>query len=220
VQQMNIWDPSGLNFDPCIHDARVLFLDVECSYTRSITLTGNCSVASAFTNIATNPNGVIICDGVTPPASFSGGIFQGTAAVVSLGVGFAKDCILAVAGAKMYGPLMQSVCLDTGCVLNCAGNTVQSAGPVYGVHGALGTINVQGGGEWQFPGSAVTNLQAALTIGGLTNAYSNATAAGVTTTHALALSPTNLDAAAGAAGFGGLAYVPGVGGFYGGAAIP
>lgn len=67
--------------------------------------------------------------------------------------------------------------------------------------------------------NAVTTfpLAGGITIGAQANAYSNLTTGGVVATHRLALTPAHLDAAAGATGFGGLAYVPGVGGFFTGA---
>lgn len=56
-------------------------------------------------------------------------------------------------------------------------------------------------------------LASGITIDGSAQAYSNLTTAGLVATHRLALTPAALDAAAGAAGFGGLAYVPSVGAF-------
>ena len=82
---------------------------------------------------------------------------------------------------------------------------------MYGVHGTTCTLASEGTLRYIAP--AVSNLQVTIGITGSGSAYSNATSAGVVTTHLLALTPAALDAAAGAAGFGGLAYVPGVGSF-------
>lgn len=61
-----------------------------------------------------------------------------------------------------------------------------------------------------YRGTAVNSFPCAggLKIGGSSNAYSNATSAGTTTTHLVAITPAAIDAAAGAAGFGSMAYIP------------
>ena len=58
--------------------------------------------------------------------------------------------------------------------------------------------------------AAATSFYAAFTVVNMSTAYSFATAGGVTSVHQLALSAANLDAAAGAAGFGGYATGGGV----------
>jgi hypothetical protein len=84
-------------------------------------------------------------------------------------------------------------------------NSGQAA--VYG----SGGVDVKG--ALYYLGTAVNSFPCAggLKITGSANAYSNATSGGVVTTHLLAITPAALDAAAGAAGFGGLAYIPGGG---------
>lgn len=64
-----------------------------------------------------------------------------------------------------------------------------------------------------YTGTAVNSFPCAggLKIRGNGNAYSYLTTAGLTAIHEVALTPANLDAAAGAAGFGGYAVWPGVG---------
>ncbi len=88
------------------------------------------------------------------------------------------------------------------------------AGPVFG---ALPVNAQQGFISYGAPAATAFPTSGGIAINGQANAYSNLTTAGVVATHKVALSPANLDAAAGAAGFGGLAYIPGVGGFTTGA---
>jgi hypothetical protein len=101
------------------------------------------------------------------------------------------------------------VYVDTGVTLTTLGS-IQMGG-TSAFYGA-GLLNVQSGVLlYTSTAAASFPLSGGLQIAGQGNAYSNATAAGLTTTHLLTLTAAHLDAAAGAAGFGGLAYVPAVG---------
>jgi hypothetical protein len=100
---------------------------------------------------------------------------------------------------QFSGPIF----VDTGATLKAHGDTnFLAVAAVYGP----GIYN-QGSGTTNYTGTAATVLPiATLQLNGVATGYSNLTAVGLTAVHKLALTAANLDAAAGAAGFGGLAY--------------
>jgi hypothetical protein len=97
-----------------------------------------------------------------------------------------------------------TVYIDTAATLDL-NNRNQMTVPTQAIYGP-GTLNVVG--SLTCEGTATAMLPVATKkLNGVATGYSNATAAGVTTVHGgIALTSANLDAAAGAAGFGGYAY--------------
>jgi hypothetical protein len=147
----------------------------------------------------------------------SGGILGGSSWILKQSsVDF--DAIIHSAIFNGYDQAFRGVFLD-------ATSTVQVFGACSsnGVNAVAGTVplNLVSGTWFYAPATAVGTFTTTggLQIDGRSNAYGNVTVATVVTVHQFALTPLALDTAA-PTGFGGLAYVPGVAGYYGGAAIP
>jgi hypothetical protein len=213
VQQLSFLDPDGSGFDATDFNCTALLGVQECSFSRSISIQGNTGISSMFANCASFADGVVVCTALG--TIWTGGLLQGFALTFDATFGAVQqNTIVACSSAQFTDASLVTFALDAGTVLTLFDSTTLS-GVIYGVHGSLGIINAQG--PVKYPTGAVANLQASLQIAAQGNAYSNVSPAGVTAVHLLALTPTALDAGAGAAGFGGLAYVPGVGSFYDGA---
>ena len=119
---------------------------------------------------------------------------------------FLNDPIVAGTLHDSFIATANNVYVDLGQTLTVQGQeNLTGTAAIYGP----GTLNVKG--YLTTSGTAVATLPIATKhLNGVATGYSNATAAGVTTVHGgIALTSANIDAAAGAAGFGGLAYTPG-----------
>lgn len=92
--------------------------------------------------------------------------------------------------------------VDTATQVIIAGGVSAIAGPLYGG----GVLNVSQLCEYNAPAATNLPLSGGILINGFGSAYSNATTAGTTTVHLVTLTTAHLDAAAGAAGFGGMAW--------------
>lgn len=101
------------------------------------------------------------------------------------------------------GGATTSAFLDTGAVLTVSGNSLLPTGAKIG---GPGTYNQQDGTTTYIDTAVATFPVNALKLNGATTGYSYLTTAGLVAIHQLALSAGNLDAAAGAAGFGGFAF--------------
>lgn len=124
---------------------------------------------------------------------------------------FESDTIIAAGSAtdhaRLYGATFQgNTCIDEVSVF-LGGPTLLKSGILYGA----GTLDVtEGRFQYQQAASAASQLFCALTLQNQGIAYSYSTTGGVTTIHGnIALTAANLDAASGAAGFGGFAFGPG-----------
>lgn len=155
----------------------------------------NCYIAPAF---ILQLNGAQIYGGVILPNA-------GEVLLENMGIG--QDCIWVPTPQTRLNTLRNSFFsgyLDTGSFLNAEGwSGIQSLGGsvVYGP----GTLNSRG--TFNMGGTAATRLFCAgIQLNGVATGYSMSTAAGITTIHGgIALTAANIDAAAGAAGFGGSA---------------
>jgi hypothetical protein len=144
---------------------------------------------------------------------FSGGHFESNVTCVA-GAAFtnnptAQNSVSLVNGRisdTFYGTASASLATRGLCVV---------AGPVFGAW----PINAQQGFiSYTAPAATAFPTSGALSINGQANAYSLSTTAGVTTWHQTTLTAAHLDATpSGAAAFGGLACIPGVGGWTTGA---
>jgi hypothetical protein len=103
-----------------------------------------------------------------------------------------------------------------------AGQVLMSTTYNGGQPAVYGSGGVDSRTAWIYTNTAVASFPCAggMTIRGVTTAYSALTTAGTTAWHQVALTPANVDAAAGAAGFGGYAVWPGVGCFTSGNSQP
>lgn len=111
------------------------------------------------------------------------------------------DAQLSIAGTLGNSP---RIYVDTGVTLQASGQIALGDATRSQIWGP-GTLNVVG--LVRYTGTAVASFPiGALKLNGGTNGYSLLTTAGLTAMHQLALTPAALDAAAGAAGFGGLAF--------------
>jgi hypothetical protein len=138
---------------------------------------------------------------------FYGGIIAGGGRIV--GAGFQLDTF--VVGPPLViadsGQGVGQMFVATDAAIITQGALQLSSGDILYGGGSLSASGVL-----SYEGSAVSTfpLAGGLSVGGSADAYSNSTTAGLTTVHRLAVTPAALDAPAGAAGFGGLAYVPSV----------
>lgn len=129
----------------------------------------------------------------------------------------ANDAIPVTGIGTVYGDggqLRVSGTVAGQCVMNTTYNGGQPA--VYG------TCGVDSRTAWIYVNTAVASFPCSggMTLRGITTAYSLLTTAGATAWHQLALTPANLDAAAGAAGFGGYAVWPEIGSYSNGNSQP
>jgi|SRR5579872_1544099 len=178
--------------------------------------------ALAFTTFAnTVIFGVILHVGRSPlNTSFRGGGF-GSDGILSSGFGPLLDNDVICGGDVLAEALtVGTAYVDTGIALSPSGGLSSISGPCYGP----GSLNVLSGNtNYSAPATTSLPLAGGLKIGGSANAYSNDTPGGVgtaTTTNLVAITAAALDAAPGATGFGGLAYIPGVGALTTGAVAP
>jgi hypothetical protein len=222
VRGLNFVDPSSNanDLNDANFDSTAKFSIQECSFSRSISCAGQGGLpASSFNNCSSPAAGTSGTVYIYGPVGWLGGILGSFATLYDGNTYFGpgSDCIITNGGASIFkNTFWTSVCIDTSASPTCVGQSFMTGGqPIYTVNGSGGSTALVSEGVIRYTAPAVNNLQVPLAITGAagSNAYSNLTTAGVVTTHALALTPANLDAAAGAAGFGGLAYVPGVGSF-------
>jgi hypothetical protein len=123
---------------------------------------------------------------------------------------FDQDCILRptnvhnnLASSFLGNTAASNLCIDT--TVNISGFTTSQDTGLATLYGG-GTLNVLQG-TLMYSLAATGKINITLNLNGVATGYSNATAGGVTTVHGgIALTPGNLDAAAGAAGFGGYAF--------------
>lgn len=220
VWQLNIWDPQSLSFvsDPVVANGTSMLCIVESVCTRALSWSGAMTpskgqFANSVSQVEMAVSGV---GGFAFGPLINGGILNGIASLDSCEFQF--DTIVACIATAFTNTLVNSsMCVDSGTVAFYGATQISLNAVVYGA-GKLNVVN----GVVRYSSSAVSSfpLSGGLAINAATNAYSNSTTAGLTTVHLLALSPANLDAAAGAAGFGGLAYVPGVAAFQSGTTTP
>lgn len=201
VFHLNIWDPTPGNFDPCVVDLVSMPLIVESSCSRAFTMLENgVAITGSISNSA-------LTGGVRIEGSsifVNGGILAG--ALVGL-----RQCFVDADTIFSQGSGIQflNVQLSTPGVFfdaNVQADGATFLGGATVVYGSglfnqrSGNCSYSTGGVAQFP------IAGGLRLNGVATGYSNVTVAGLTTVHNLALSPANLDAAAGAAGFGGFAW--------------
>lgn len=134
----------------------------------------------------------------------------------AIGAYLDQDVILTSVGSRLLGGQLGSVCVDSGAILKIQEEVVLTAG--YG--GALlwgkGTTDVKAGSLFLSGVTAVASLLqpgagGAITLNGQANAFSATLANPSVVNGAVPLTPAHIDAAAGAAGFGGNAFIPGGG---------
>lgn len=202
LRQLNVWDPDNVGLSPCNVDANVVPYFIECSANRLCTLAGSGQAAQAtFMNFFTSAllfaqantaNGVLVAGGVLSGGFLGGGTIEHDTLI---GAAF-------TASDSQFG----EVFVDAAVTLTTQGNC--SALNAAGIFFGAGTLNVASGVMGYSNESAVTTfpLSGGLALRGVATGYSNATSAGVVTVHKVALSAANLDAAAGATGFSGLAW--------------
>lgn len=96
-------------------------------------------------------------------------------------------------------------------ILNIIAGQFSFGAPIYGAAGGVFDTS-QGTSSYNAPASTALPFAGTIFVASVGSVYSNATVAGLVTTHKVPgpITAALLDAAAGAAGYGGLAYVPGV----------
>jgi hypothetical protein len=192
----------ALDRDPVGMTAGLFFTNVACNSGMGLTCA---TVANARGSIQIQ-GGYVISDG----SSVEGGdLFDSVTLTgdvfVLVGVSSLEEVFVDATGILLlrgYTNATGAVIYGPGRLIN-TGSACQYTAPATSRF-PIGTVGSGGGGM---------SINQAL-------AYSNATSAGTVTVHRLTLTPLALDAAAGATGFGGLAYIPSVGSFFGDGAAP
>lgn len=208
VQQLDIFQPvNGV----LIADQNAWFVVIECS--SSFSLSAGNAYNGVTPNIVGNSNFFLAdISSLGPPATVSLSIVGGAEFSfhgVNMFVG--TDTILGHHGILAGGNYgIGSIYMEptTGGDLQISGLALMSSGTLYGSSGALTVA----GGELDIIGATAVTRLAIPTLylghfGAPTSGYSNLTTAGVAVVHLVgSLTPAAIDAAAGAAGFGGYAY--------------
>jgi hypothetical protein len=217
VTLVTILDPQGLGSgDECTLQGSAWPVVTEAWSQRALQSSG-----TGFSVVANSDMQQPVALAATPNAAGlelsagvlgSGPAFPNVANVVG-GAGVEDDIIVASPTNAYDCTYGNGTYVDAGVLIAHGFSQLLAAGVMYGA-GALSSV-----GSFFYNGSATVAfpLAGGISVAGQANAYSNATAAGVVTVHNLALTAAALNAAAGAAGFGGLAYIPGVGCFTSGA---
>jgi hypothetical protein len=205
LYQLYLLDPEGLGSLNGIHvdGASYPFL-LDCHVERALAYNGHeefggSAQGCSFTQRG-SASGTV---GAALPFTFTSGFIAG---IDARAVVFQTDAMFTVASTLKDCTLL-TVYVDTGVAMTLEGQTnLLAAQILYGP----GSMNVKSG---TFVYVGVGTAVASMPIGGgkflngTATGYSNATAAGLTTVHGgIALTSANLDAAAGAAGFGGFAW--------------
>jgi hypothetical protein len=207
ISRLSIMDPSGVGNDAINLNGPNIFLS-ENLINRSENI--NSFVTHWQSYILNFPVSQVINAG-----SYFGGIV-GHASFQA--VYFDADVILvgSVGAAGAEGPSGAGmVCLDGATLITGADFTFKfpDAGGLFAW--GTGTINVNEGKLTYATGAGAATATflntGGLQIGGLTTAYSATGGSPATLNAGITITPAHLDAAAGAAGFGGNAFIPGVG---------
>lgn len=212
VALLTLIDPAGEgNVDPIFVESESVPLVFNCVVNRAKTLSPNATAAQAVALGCMFNNILFLSSNV-----FNGNVLRACVFASSLastgGVELSGDCMTTPSGVLTVGNMLEAdgLFLAAGSTLNLINGQGSLGGPVYGTGFNLfvlqGTMSYNAPASTALPGTGV-----AYEIGESTNAYSNSTTAGVVTVHQVTgISAALLDAAAGAAGYGGLAYIPGV----------
>jgi hypothetical protein len=223
VYQLAITEPAAdTSSAPLSIGGAIFFCIVESVVRRVPDARAIVAPVQEWSNVAIDCSNSPQFDGLAVDILFSGGFIHAPS-LVAKGITLQNGIIKQLSSpAILRDTTFQSggSYSDTAVIHKLAGfSDFSGAGAVAN---GIGGINCQQGTVLYVFGSAVATFPLALGIKilGSANAYSNLTTAGLTVTHLLALTPANLDAAAGAAGFGGLAYIPGAGGYTGSGATP
>jgi len=206
VYNLDFNSPNG-GFDACVFGDKCNFKVIECSFHRSIQAKCIPTPQSLFANCCSFATGLVSMTGDGVETQWVAGVLQGTLiSLPLLSFNIVSDAIVLpgaagiVAGSNI---VFTSAFLDGGTLSLYGQATVDNV--LYGTGG----INVVAGSLLLLGTSATASLRTsgAIKLNGLTTGYSNVTAAGVVTVHGgITVNGTNLDAAAGAAGFGGYAF--------------
>jgi hypothetical protein len=215
VRQMTVWAPAE-GFDPFYVNFTCNALFTDVLFARAVTGSGEACPAlfEPFLGCV-HVNQVVMG---AQDVAFAGGILEGGGQFT--GDSFRNNVILASSLTADGSDLDDSeLFLDTGVIFNATGHTFIAGASVLGHVYGPGVYN-QASGTTEYHETASDHFIAALTIGGSSLAYSSVTTEGAVAVHQLALTAAAIDAPAGATGFGGLAYVPGVGAIHATGAAP
>jgi len=219
VQHVQILDPEGGGaFDPLQVTGEIAVIIAESAIQRSLDWELGQTLVTGLVNVA-NFGAITLLAGGSPGPNTGGPIvtggFSSNLFLSAENASFQLDTIIDAPGLLAlvtHQCEFLNVFYDTNTTNQCSGNCSMT-----GVQYGPGGINLREGLIAYSNGSAVNSFPLGLGIklDGGTVAYSSSTGAGnVVTAHGqVPLTPANLDAAAGAAGFGNLAYIPGVGSF-------
>jgi hypothetical protein len=190
-----------------------LFNVAECTILRIIEMSAaGRALSGAFVN-CDFANAAHIEGSATQQTVIAGGQFR-SGTVLLANVAVQRDVYFGASFNGIFGPnaAYREIYVDTGKTL-----TMEGAGAMAFLTGPFvwgpGTLNVTGRVRMTYPsgaGNAVaTFLLATIQMNGVATAFSFNSGAGVTWNGGIATTAANLDAAQGAAGFGGNAVVPG-----------
>lgn len=206
--QANMWDPRGATNDNVnFGDNGVIVVD---STVQRFVIQNydNASTGSGRFFNAHLSGGIGLASGVTEVVLFGGDVTSGALEIGGATLSLGGDIIISHSTNIYAGGEYGLVDLDPGVTLNIGGygpvRFVTSGGaPI--VWGG-GSINVVGNAELMYPTGAGKAAATFLNTGGLTlDSNPSAYSVGATGLSVVAITPTALDAAAGATGFGGTA---------------
>jgi hypothetical protein len=205
---ITIFDPSP-PFSPFIVDGRAAPVIVEAVVTRALEYSGPTAgvVAAIFNAMIVGSsawrgyNGIIVSGG-----ALGGILCQADHLILDQDVILQNGCAFNLTDSSLQGGAYN----ESTPAIELVGNFRQEVNGICYGPGAGGLNVEQGMLRYASAAVAAFPMVGPLALVSKTTAYSMATAAGVTTVHGgIALTPAALDAAAGAAGFGGLAFAGG-----------
>lgn len=230
LRNLQINDPAGIAFDPFTTNNYVQLIECLCERTMEEEITaGNVEIPSACLNSYLiggyfgGGNGSLVGNGTGTQFSlrqFYACILGDAAESFQLnfaGAVFDFDTIIAGCAFNDVGfmnGVLSTAFLDTGVTLQMSGTPIVGANVLGPVVWGAGTINGMGSTRIKYPsgvGAAVATFKNAggITLNSATTATSHTGAAPDVLNSGITITPAHLDAAAGAAGFGGDAFVLG-----------
>jgi len=204
IYQLTVQKPGTTIFDFMRVDGSAVVILAEIAMLRGLSWSSGGTIRGTITNsgLAGNYNMIGTTPYVQGPVIHAG--FVGGTVTDMTGVGVFNDTMFsATTTFYIEDAQMADMFYDGAVTPFFYGDCLFSGG----VHYGGGTLNTVGPSTYTAPAVTRFPVSGGLLLNGVATGYSNATSGGTVTVHGgIALTPTNLDAAAGAAGFGGYAY--------------
>jgi hypothetical protein len=215
LQNLVIGDPTSVGASPLRLGSSVQLQDVRSERTWVPTSVSQQIFAMAWVNVGFDGSIIgYLGSSTNVCTTLLGGHVHGGDAIFMVGINLDGDIILDATGVGAGDAVVRDAVLGW---VNMIGPRIDFGGACrlttfFGSGGALwgaAAMNFLHDGNFNYVGTAVSRFlsSGAMSLGGVVSASSRTTATGAVTINAgIALTPTNLDAATGAAGFGGCAF--------------